>query len=273
MTSGRYLTTGQAATRCSVSPDTVLKWIRSGLLQARRTAGGHHRIEEKELDRLLDGDRPPEPAQGLRPRRRQFRYCWEYYGNGKVLEGCRGCAVYQMRAHRCYEVARFAPDSTLPRTFCVESCEDCDFYKVVQGQRANVLVVTDDSELTRRLREAEADIDYNLGFADCEYSCSMVVNRFRPDYAIVDCSMGTQTSRDIAHHLTEDPRAPFVRVVLAGKEDEFPSECERVVYARLNRPFGAEDISECIEGAEPPDVVPDRGGTERAPERRAAPDV
>ncbi|MHC4663312.1 MAG: helix-turn-helix domain-containing protein, partial [Planctomycetota bacterium] len=50
----KYLTTGQAAIRCSVSPDTVLKWIRSGLLPARKTAGGHHRINERDLDRVLN---------------------------------------------------------------------------------------------------------------------------------------------------------------------------------------------------------------------------
>ena len=38
--SERYLSTGQAAGICSVSPDTILKWIRSGKLPARKTAGG-----------------------------------------------------------------------------------------------------------------------------------------------------------------------------------------------------------------------------------------
>ena len=254
MMSGNYLTTGQAATRYSVSPDTVLKWIRSGLLPARRTAGGHHRIDEKDLEKLLEdapaSDRSPEPHA----HRRQFRYCWEYNGNGKLLDGCKECAVYLMRAQRCYQVAKLAPEAGPPRTFCTESCEDCDFYRLVQGQRTNVLVVTDDPELTRKLREAEIDVNFNLEIADCEYTCSTVVNHFRPDFAIVDCSLGTRSSRDITYHLVEDPRAPFVRVVLAGNEDEFPNECEKVVFARLNRRFGIEDINECIEGIKPDDL-------------------
>jgi len=246
--SPKHLTTGQAATRCSVSPDTVLKWIRSGILAARRTAGGHHRIEEEDLQKLLDDAPPSDGSRGPQAHRRRFRYCWEYNGNGHLLDGCKGCAVYLMRAQRCYEVANHAPEAALPMAFCTDTCEDCDFYKVVQGQRTNVLVVTDDAELISRLRETEADLDYNLRFANCEYTCSSVVNELRPDFAIIDCSLGAQASGDIASHLIEDPRAPFVRVVLAGREDELPTECERVVYARLNRPFGIEDITECVEG-------------------------
>ena len=252
--SGNYLTTGQAATRCSVSPDTVLKWIRSGLLLARRTAGGHHRIDEKDLEKLLEDTSPSDRGPGPHEHRRQFRYCWEYNGDGQLLDGCKVCPVYLMRAQRCYEVAKLAPEVGPPKTFCTKGCEDCDFYRLVQGQRTNVLVVTDDPELTRKLREAEVDLNFNLEIANCEYTCSAVVHHFRPDYAIVDCSLGTRISGDITYHLIEDPRTPFVRVVLAGNEDEFPNECEKVVYARLNRPFDVEDIKECIERIKPDDL-------------------
>jgi hypothetical protein len=156
-----------------------------------------------------------------------------------------------MRAQRCYEVARLAPEFGPSRAFCKESCEDCDFYGLVQGQRTNVLVVTDDQELTRKLRQAEAEANFNLEIADCEYTCSTVVNHFRPDFAIVDCSLGNRTSRDITNHLIEDPRIPFVRVLLAANEGEFPGECEEVVFARLHRGFGIEDINACIEGTNP----------------------
>jgi hypothetical protein len=79
------------------------------------------------------------------------------------------------------------------------------------------------------------------------------VTNFRPDYAIVDCSLGPDTSRDITNHLVEDPRVPFVKVVLAANKGEFPNECEKVVFARINRPFGIEDIRECIDGISLPD--------------------
>ena len=45
-------TTGQAARLCSVTPDTVLKWIKAGRIEAQRTAGGHYRISPQELERL-----------------------------------------------------------------------------------------------------------------------------------------------------------------------------------------------------------------------------
>lgn len=247
----RYLSTGQAATRCSVSPDTVLKWIRAGLLPARRTAGGHNRIAETDLDQLLVDVMPSVGGPGAPPQRRQFRYCWEHNGNGKLLDGCRTCSVYLLRAQRCYDVARLAPAAAPPRTFCQKSCEDCDFYRVVQGQRTNVLVVTDDADLAGRLREAESEANFNLEIANCEYTCSAVINEFRPDFAVVDCSLGRRSSRDITDHLIADPRAPFVRVVLAGNEDEFPTECEEVVFARLERGFSIQDINACIEGIQP----------------------
>jgi hypothetical protein len=75
-----------------------------------------------------------------------------------------------------------------------------------------------------------------------------VINHFRPDFAVIDCSLGLETSRDISSHLIQDPRIPFVRLVLAGSEEEFPGECEREVFARLQRPFTIQEIAECIEG-------------------------
>ncbi|MHC5036922.1 MAG: MerR family transcriptional regulator [Planctomycetota bacterium] len=244
----RYLTTGQAATRCSVSPDTVLKWIRSGLLRAQRTAGGHHRIDERDLERILtpseEGNESPSPKVS----QRRFRYCWEYYGKGTLHKICKKCAVYIMRALRCYEVGRFAPDNHHPKVFCKQSCEECEYYKEVHGQTLNVLVVTDDDRLTEELKEAAHSARFNLEIADCEYSCSMAVNHFKPDFAVVDCSLGRDASRQITNHLAEDPRIPFTRVVMAGNEGEFPQECEKVVFARLKRPFDLEDIRHCIMG-------------------------
>jgi excisionase family DNA binding protein len=242
-----YMTTGQAAIRCSVSPDTVLKWIRSGILPARRTAGGHHRIDERDLERVLN--QPPVPKESSPPQgsRRRFQYCWEYNAKGKLHEACKGCAVYLMRAQRCYEVSRYAPGAVHPKVFCKRSCEDCDYYKEVHGQTVNLLVVTDDDRLAGALEEAAETSGFNLEIADCEYTCSTVVNRFKPDFAVIDCSLGREASRDITRHLTDDPRIPFVRVVLAANEGEFPDECDKVVFARLEKPFGVDDVRECIE--------------------------
>jgi excisionase family DNA binding protein len=244
----KYLTTGQAAAKCSVSADTVLKWIRSGLLPAQRTAGGHHRISEKDLDKVIQPFRPAFANIGDYSGKRHFRYCWDYNGNGELLDTCRECPVYQMRARRCYEVARLAPESGPPKKFCKVSCEDCEYYHIVHEQGINILVITDNSDLTHFLKESVKGVSYNLEFADCEYACSAVVSRFRPDFAVIDCSLGSRTSRDITYHLSQDPRVPFVKVVLAGSEDEYPQECDKEVFARIERPFGIRDIKDCIEG-------------------------
>ena len=242
----RFLTTGQAASLCSVTPDTVLKWIRSGVLPARRTAGGHNRIDERDLALVL---RAPEEPDARRPKgKRRIQYCWEFNGNGKLLEGCRDCVVYRLKAQRCYEVARLAAVEGHSGLFCRESCDRCDYYARVRGQATNVLVVTDDEALVASLRDGRAAPAFNIEIADCEYACSAAVDRFRPDFAVVDCSLGTRTAEDICRHLSADPRIPFARVILAANEGDRSSLCDTDVFARIERPFDVDHIAACIEG-------------------------
>lgn len=51
---GEFISTGQAAKICAVTPDTVLKWIKGGRLNARRTPGGHYRIDRRDLQELQE---------------------------------------------------------------------------------------------------------------------------------------------------------------------------------------------------------------------------
>ncbi|NIO29103.1 MAG: excisionase family DNA-binding protein [Candidatus Latescibacteria bacterium] len=254
ITDAKLLTTGQAAKYCSVTPDTILKWIRSGFLPAHRTAGGHHRIDVRDLDQVLRPISLPQisPIKTVlkpTPRQRPFKYCWEFNGEGELLEECQNCAVYQMRAQRCYEVVRLAPEAGPLKLCCDSSCQDCDYYRVVHKQGVNVLVVSDDGQLTEALQKQAEEHEYNIEFTDCEYACSAAISSFRPDFAVVDCSLGSQLSQEICHHLNQDPRIPFVRVVLAASEGEFPTSCEKDIFARIQRPFSVQDIADCIEGA------------------------
>lgn len=239
----KYLSTGQAAAILSVTPDAVLKWIRLGILPAHRTPGGHHRIDRADLDLVTTRTRRHQPAKAD-PQRRPFRYCWEFYGNGDLPDKCAGCAVYEMRAHRCYEVAKLAPQSGHLKAHCTETCEECEYYRLVRKQNVSFMVVTDDEALAERLKKEAETRDFNLETADCEYFCSMKITNFRPDFVVVDCSLGRQTSSDISRHLIQDPRIPSVRVVLAGKEDEFPEVCDKEFFARMDRPFGIEELDE-----------------------------
>ena len=56
------LTPRQAASRLAVSYSTVKHWIHTGTMRTQPTAGGHHRISESEIDRLVAAsgrDLPP----------------------------------------------------------------------------------------------------------------------------------------------------------------------------------------------------------------------
>jgi molybdopterin-binding protein len=47
------LTVREAARRLGVSYPTFKQWIYKGAVRSTRTAGGHHRVAESEIDRLL----------------------------------------------------------------------------------------------------------------------------------------------------------------------------------------------------------------------------
>jgi excisionase family DNA binding protein len=242
----RYLTTGQAAALCSVTRNAVFKWIQSGQLSASRTAGGHHRIDRRALEGLLAASEQVvfRRDRSLLQSDRQ-QYCWEYNGKGKVQPACRECAVYVLRALRCYEVAKLAPEAHHAR-LCNKHCEDCDYFREMHGKVANVLVVTNDRILASNLL-AEADqASFNLEITDCEYNCSAIVNHFKPDFVVVDCILGRQVSREISQHITRDPRIPCVRVVFAGSRENLPRSCDREVFARIPRPFDVASIEKCV---------------------------
>jgi excisionase family DNA binding protein len=242
----KLLTTGQAAKMCSVTPDTVLKWIRSGRLPAVRTAGGHHRIAEQDVVGLFNPEQARVDEAGSEPE--HFRYCWEFNGKGELLNGCKSCVVYRMRAKRCYEVVEHARQVGHKKLFCKQSCDECDYYQLVHLQSANVLVVTDNEVLADDLKRSAQDAGLNLEVTDCEYNVSSLVATFRPDYAILDCSLGKQFTQDMYTHLTHDPRIPLIRVILAAADGEFPTECDKDVFARIQKPFSVSDVTECIQG-------------------------
>lgn len=245
------LSTGQAAKLCSVTSDTLVKWIKAGILQARRTAGGHYRVRRQDVEELLErgGAKRLRPTTPVPERVRHFRYCWEYNGNGKLLKGCQECAVYLLRARRCYEVARLATDVGHKKLFCQKSCAECDYYQAVQRQGKSVLVVTDNQDLAASLLAGAEGLGVRLEVTDCEYKCSAVVEVLRPDYVVIDCSLGPEVSRDICHHVLQDPRIPYVRVIMAGEQAEFPEGCDKQVFARLEKPFNVKDIMDCIHGS------------------------
>jgi molybdopterin-binding protein len=59
------LTVRAAASRLGVSYSTLKQWIYQGKVRTTHTAGGHHRIAEQEIDRLL-AQESPAPARRSR---------------------------------------------------------------------------------------------------------------------------------------------------------------------------------------------------------------
>jgi molybdopterin-binding protein len=52
------LTPRAAAERLGVGYSTLKRWVRSGQVRTTRTEGGHHRVAEAEIDRLLARQQP-----------------------------------------------------------------------------------------------------------------------------------------------------------------------------------------------------------------------
>jgi molybdopterin-binding protein len=63
-----YLGVREAAQRLGVSYPTVKQWIYHGKIRTVKTVGGHHRIAQSEIDRLLfQQGRQAQPATHSRP--------------------------------------------------------------------------------------------------------------------------------------------------------------------------------------------------------------
>lgn len=62
------LTVRAAAERLGVGYSTLKQWIHHGKVRTSRTAGGHHRLAEAEIERLLAESAPsaPPPSRDLR---------------------------------------------------------------------------------------------------------------------------------------------------------------------------------------------------------------
>jgi len=63
------LTVRQAAAKLGVGYSTFKQWIYSGRVRTHLTSGGHHRISDAEVDRLLAPSRPVARAPGAAHRR------------------------------------------------------------------------------------------------------------------------------------------------------------------------------------------------------------
>lgn len=124
----RAVSTGEAASYCFVTSDTIVNWIKSGLIRAQRTAGGQYRIlvhhlrefmEERKMDTgLLDH------TYDL------HRFCWQYRSdcsrNDEENQNCDDCLVKFLGALNCYRFMRLRM-STNGRE---RDCANCDYFNL-----------------------------------------------------------------------------------------------------------------------------------------------
>ena len=209
------LTTGQAAQLCSVTPDTILKWIKKGRISSARTAGGHYRIRRGDLERLIVAPRPHKSRSLRSPpcSRRRLR-CWEYLGQrGKARDNCRQCVVYRVRAARCFLMANLETDVGHARQFCGRSCEECVYYRRAKGLPSNVLVITSDDALIQSL-VAEEHEGIALRFARNAYEASAIIEDFRPGFAVVDMESIPAGDAALLDYLAADSRVPGLKIAV-----------------------------------------------------------
>jgi len=60
------LTVRAAAERLGVSYSTLKRWVHTGHVRTTRTEGGHHRVAEAEIERLLARQQPAAPVRTRR---------------------------------------------------------------------------------------------------------------------------------------------------------------------------------------------------------------
>jgi excisionase family DNA binding protein len=231
----------------SVTPDAVLKWVKAGKLPARQTAGGHYRVSLDAVKEIITrgGELPDIPQSS----KRQYEPCWEYYAvEGRIKHECRSCLVFRARGERCYEVGKDLKLSGEGATCCESDCADCAYYKEQMERPVNMLVVTDSEALRNSLISESMTSRLNLDFASNEYECSVLVESFRPDYVIVDCSEELAKCEELCEHLADDPRIPGVKVLLAllpHRRNRANIQRENVMI--IDQPFSAAELERHVE--------------------------
>jgi hypothetical protein len=202
-----------------VRPDTVLKWIKNGRLQAVRTARGHHRIAYRNLEPFLGALGAKQEVQpGSEGAPRPVR-CWEFFSNqGVVRDACKECSAYRVRAAWCFEMLGMEKEAGHARLFCQDSCEDCAYYLRAKGLKIHVLVA------------------------------SAVIHGVRPAFAVVDQDLPPDGGKELVECLTTDSRVPGLKIILAvpGAGRRRRKDSAVGAIAVLVKPFGLDRLTAVV---------------------------
>lgn len=242
-----FLTTTEAAKILSVAPDTVLRWVKAGKIKSYRTPGGHARIPRTSIDELL-----MEPAFSLNSSSRKSRdrqYCWEFLAaGGEMKEGCKDCLTYKSRASRCYELRTLSDGLGCLRIGCELSCEECEYYQLMHGQVWSVLILSESRRILSDRTRLDFVNDLRVKFVEDEYEGSYVIEKFRPDFIVIDVAIGRKRTGTFCNHLFNDPRIPVPRIILASPEVEKDEYCHKEIFGWIRKPFTISQLKEYIQG-------------------------
>ena len=243
-----YLTTTETAKLLSVVPDTVLKWVRAGKIKSYRTPGGHARIPKETVDKLLT-EQMKEQTWLESKSEKKHQYCWEYLSvNGRITDECKECLTYKSKASRCYELRELSSGLGCLRIGCEVSCQECDYYRLVHGQVQSVLILCENRRILTDRTRLDFIRDLQVRFVEDEYECSYVVEKFRPDFIIIDVGYGRKRTAAFCNNLFNDPRVPVARLILASQTMDIQEYCDNEIFCWIKKPFTIDELKNCIEG-------------------------
>ena len=245
------MTTGDVARLCGVTPDAVLKWIKAGKVPATRTPGGHYRVSREACSAMGLGEPLPEataPSAEAPQAQREDARCWEFFGeDGNPREPCLSCVVYIARAQHCYTLAALGEHAGHQRNFCgKDDCQPCSFYRACHGMSTEVLVVTRDDALTRRLEKDTDRGSISLRFARSGYEASIAIATHHPAFVVLDTDVPEVREGQLPEAIMQDGRIPDTTVLVACRRGHEVT-VDRKSAPTIGAPFTAKQIEEFAE--------------------------
>lgn len=249
MRNREFLTTSQAARLLSVSPDTVLKWVKAGKIKSKRTLGGHFRIPASEINIFSGAASEDSDKSNNNHVNVPYQYCWEFLAaGGPIKSECKDCITFRSRASRCYELKDIPGGLGCLNLMCDTECNRCEYFKAVYGQKLNILILGDNPRIVQDLDSLDNTGNFSIRFAKDEYLAAIAIQEYRPDYIIVDCAIGKKRTGFICNNLFNDIRIPVVRIILASKSKNIKDYCDKEVFGWIRKPFNIGQLNECIRG-------------------------
>jgi len=263
---GKTISTGNAAQLCNVTRDTILKWIKKGLINANRTPGGHYRVTEESIKEYLtdgislsDNNKTAVSGETLETTPKlptNWTPCWEYMSEDDTIrDSCQQCIVYRSKAHRCFEMSDLGQPNGFQGTYCETTCNECSFFKESVGWKNNhnILVITEDEYIIGSLIKGLHRTQLMLRFTSSIYECSALIDSFKPGVLLVDFELQQVQVENLCQRISEDKRLPSAKIIAITPKGVSPEAlrfCSRSICAHLEKPVSLEHLEVCIQTLE-----------------------